>query len=120
MPGTGLVETSVHRLVDAVCDAIVASSERLLVAEGMAIFTVFDPFGSPRIELTSTALVATGVGRVQTTPPSRRLPGEIDILADAVRRKLLGNAAKLDGARQIRIVIALSGPRPQIELQVTA
>ena len=119
MPGTGLVETSVVHLVDAVCAAIVASSERLLVAEGMAIFTVFDPFGSPRIELTSTVLVATGVASARDAP-ARRLPGEIGILAANVRRKLIRKCAMLGEARRIRIVIALSGPRPGIELQFIA
>src|SRR5690348_277670 len=118
MPGTGLGETQVCRLADAVREAIVASSERLLVAEGVAVFTVFDPSGSPRIELTSTALVATTAAAARDAPSPRRLLGEVEILAADVRRKLVGKGAMLAGARQVRIVVALSGPRPGIELQV--
>src|SRR5688500_602372 len=57
MPGAGVGDAHVHRLADLVCDAIVASTERLLVAGGKALFTVFDVGGTPRIELTSTASV---------------------------------------------------------------
>jgi len=90
---------------------MVARTDRLLEANGTAILTVFDASGSPRVDLTATETVTSGSSDAQRSA-QRRLSGEIDKLADDVRRALIANHQRIDGAREIVIEIRLRGPRP--------
>jgi len=116
MPGARVGVTQVDRVADLVHDAIVASTDRLLVADGVAIFTVFDLAGAPRIDLTSTACVAAGDADSLPVPASRRLPDEIRQLAVDVRLTLIANHRLVEGARQIVIEIQMRGPRPSFDI----
>jgi hypothetical protein len=120
MPGTRVGVTQVDRVADLVQDAIIASTERLLVADGVAVFTVFDVFGAPRIDLTSTACVAAGAAGSRPVPAPRRLPDEIRQLALDVRRTLIANHRLVEGARQIVIEIQMRGPRPSFDISYRA
>ena len=116
MSGTGVGVAQVDRVEDLVYDSIVASTDKLLVADGVAIFTVFDVPGTPKIDLTSTACVATGGAGPLPEPTTRRLPDEIRQLALDVRRMLVANHRLVEGARQIIIEIQLRGPRPSFDI----
>src|SRR5215213_2119672 len=116
MPGTRVGIAQVDRVANLVDNAIVASTERLLVADGVATFIVFDVPGALRIDLTSTACVTVGgVGPSAVSAP-RRLPDEIRQLAADVRRTLIANRLLVERARQIVIEIQLHGPRPSFDI----
>jgi hypothetical protein len=116
MPGTRVGIDQVDRVADLVQDAIIASTDRMLVADGVAAFTVFDVLGTPRIDLTSTACVADGGAGGRPVPVPRRLPDEIRQLAEDVRRTLVANRRLVESARQIVIEIQLRGPRPSFDI----
>ena len=116
MSGTGVSITQVDRVAGLVYDAIVDSTEKLLVADGVATCTVFDVPGTPRIDLTSAACVATGGAGSLPEPATRRLPDEIRQLAPVVQRALVAKHHLVESVRQITIDIQLRGPRPGFEI----
>jgi hypothetical protein len=116
MPGTRVGIDQVDHLANFVHDAVVASTERLVEADGRAVFTVFDVTGLPRIDLTATACVKAVATSAQVQPPRRRLPEEIRQLASDIRRALIADRPLVEGARQIVIEIQLRGPRPSFEI----
>ena len=116
MPGTRVGIAQVDHLPDFVYDAVVASTERLVEADGRAVFTVFDVTGLQRIDLTATARVTAVATSAQVQPPRRRLPEEIRQLASDIRRALIADRLLVEGARQIVIEIQLLGPRPGFEI----
>ena len=120
MPGTRVGIDQVDRVANLVNDTIVASTDRLLVADGVATFTVFDVPGTPRITLTSTTCVATGGDGSIPESATRRLPDEIRQLALDVRRTLIANHRLVECARQIIIEIQLRGPRPSFDISYRA
>ena len=115
MPGAGAGDTQVNRLADAVRDAIVANMDRLLVAGGKAVVSIFDVSGTPRIELTSTQCIPPHDVTASGQPAASRLPDEISQLAEHVRRGLIANCNLVKAARRIDVEIQMRGARPDLE-----
>lgn len=116
MPGAGAGDAHIHRVANLARDAIVASTDRLVVAGGKAVVTILDVPGIPRIELTSTALVLPTMADGTGAPAPRRLPDEIRQLGDDVRRALIAQHVLVKSVRQIEIEIHLRGARPTVEI----
>lgn len=115
MFGARGVAEQVRRLIDEVYGTILDNEEEFLRAEGMAVVRVLKHGAVPRITLDSRKMLARiGGPNRQDRPP--RLGGDIQRLADDVRRAMIAEEVLVSSAREIVIEIHLGGPRPSFEL----
>ena len=114
MSGAESSRDQVRRLADRAAEVIRGHEDEFLHAEGTARLTIFGCSETSRIELTTSKVVGVGGGRGRSLP--RRLPGDIQQLADDVGRKMLKDWILVASARQVCIEIRLHGPRPDFDM----
>lgn len=107
-------QEQVHRVAQALTQAIRDQASDILQARGTVVVTIFDPSDTIRVELTVSKTVYIAEGGHRVAP--RLLAGEVDELAERVGRFLRQNAHPVMAARKIETAIHLNGPRPDVDV----